>query len=203
MTVARGKSCTSSKLYVGPQPPNGVIYDSNEACTGGYSPFNVTYPPAATQCGTVNVKGKYSKPLTIAAANDIVIMGSLEKEAEGMLGLIANNFIRVYHPVELSNGTCTSSSANAPTAIKDLKIEAALLAINHSFIVDNYTCGAQLGNLNLYGAVAQKYRGAVGTVGSTGYLKNYEYDERLKTTEPPYFIEPIESEWVIGRETVE
>jgi type II secretory pathway pseudopilin PulG len=204
MTVARGNSCGGARLYAGPQPPNGVIYDSNQACTGAYSPFNVTYPTAPGQCGTVNVKGKYSKPLTIAAANDIVIIGSLEKEGEGMLGLIANNFIRVYHPVQLSsNGTCSSSSVNGSTALQNLKIEAALLAIQHSFIVDNYTCGAKLGELTLYGAVAQKYRGAVGTTGNTGYLKNYEYDERLKTTEPPYFIEPIESEWVIGRETVE
>ena len=54
-----------------------------------------------------------------------------------------------------------------------------MLAINHSFIVDNYNCGNSLGTLNVKGAIAQKYRGAVGTSGGTGYLKNYEYDERL------------------------
>ena len=54
----------------------------------------------------------------------------------------------------------------------------------------------------MHGAIAQKYRGAVGTSGGTGYLKNYEYDERLHTIAPPSFIEPVESDWVIGRETV-
>ena len=44
-----------------------------------------------------------------------------------------------------------------------MRIEAAMLAINHSFIVDNYNCGAKLGTLTVKGAIAQKYRGAVGT----------------------------------------
>jgi hypothetical protein len=205
MTVGRGKSCTGSQVYKGPQPPNGVIYDSSETCTGAYSPFNLAYEPGTvSKCGNVNVSGKYASPLTIAAANNVLITNSLEKENEkAILGLIANNFIRVYHPVQLSSGKCDSGSSNDTGSVNDLKIEAALLAIQHSFIVDNYNCGPQLGNLNVFGAIAQRYRGAVGTTGSTGYLKNYEYDERFKTTEPPYFIEPIESEWVIGRETIE
>jgi hypothetical protein len=205
MTVGRGKSCTTSTIYNGPLPPKGVIYDSSETCTGAYSPFNLNYEPGTvSKCGNVNISGKYAKPLTVAAANDVVITGNLEKENEGsMLGLIANNFIRVYHPVSLSSGTCNSNSSNGSGSISSPRIEAALLAIQHSFIVDNYNCGSQLGNLNVFGAIAQKYRGAVGTTGSTGYLKNYEYDERFKTSEPPYFIQPIESEWVIGRETIE
>lgn len=217
LTVGRGRSCTGTVLYSGAFPANGVIYDSNESCTGAYSPFAVNYESTtASKCGTVNVEGKYAKPLTIAAANDVLIMGNVEKTTEeGMLGLIANNFIRVYHPVKLTktehteNGvttteeTCNSSSQNGTGSLSNLKIEAALLAIKHSFIVDNYNCGAQLGTLNVKGAIAQKFRGAVGTTGSTGYLKNYEYDGRLKTTEPPSFIEPIKSDWVIGRETTE
>ncbi len=217
LTVGRGNSCTESVLYSGSFPANGVIYDSSQSCTGAYSPFAVNYESTAVgTCGNVNVEGKYAKPLTIAAANDVLIMGNIEKSnEEGMLGLIANNFIRVYHPVKITktshteNGvtvteeTCTASSQNLSGALKNVKIEAALLAIKHSFIVDNYNCGPQLEKLNVKGAIAQKFRGAVGTTGSTGYLKNYEYDERLKTTEPPSFIEPIKSDWVIGRETTE
>jgi type II secretory pathway pseudopilin PulG len=226
ITVGKGMSCTNSVLYSGAFPSNGVIYVENELCTGAYSPFNLAYPSTPTTCGNVSVEGKYSKPLTIAAGNDIIITGNLERtNEEGMLGLIANNFIRVYHPVTLvhpekctkefnsqghqigehceENLAVTECTGNASGALTNPKIEAAILAIKHSFIVDNYKCGAQLGSLNVKGAIAQKYRGAVGTTGNTGYLKNYEYDERLKTTEPPSFIEPIKSDWVIGRETTE
>ncbi len=45
--------------------------------------------------------GSYSGQLTIAAENDIIINGNLIDTSEvGMLGLIANNFVRVYHPFE-------------------------------------------------------------------------------------------------------
>jgi type II secretory pathway pseudopilin PulG len=214
MKVGSGKSCTEKPLYSGPLPPNGIIYDSNGVCSAEYTPFNVSYESTvASTCGTVNVQGKYSKPLTIAAANDVVIMSNLEKTSEeGMLGLIANNFIRVYHPVTIttsekcSGGSCettTTCGSNKTGSIENLKIEAAILAIKHSFIVDNYRCGAKLGTLTVKGAIAQKYRGAVGTTGSSGYIKSYEYDERLKTLEPPSFIEPEKSDWVIGREIVE
>lgn len=224
MTVASGHSCTEGSPVRVPFPSNGVIYvKSHEgACsTSQYSPFNLTYPTTPLQCGNVNLKGTFSKPLTIAAGNDIVIRGNVEKSSEeGMLGLIANNFIRVYHPVDIREGErceyvyeggrwvykcreVTECTGNASGVLDNVKIEAAILAINHSFIVDNYNCGRSLGTLNVKGAIAQKFRGAVGTSGGTGYLKNYEYDERLKTTEPPSFIQPLKSDWVIGRETTE
>jgi type II secretory pathway pseudopilin PulG len=227
MTVGEGSSCTNKVLYHGAFPANGVIYDSSVSCSGAYSPFFLVYSSTVGTCGNVVVQGKYAKPLTIAAANDILITGNIEKSTEaGMLGLIANNFIRLYHPViithpmvkeckkEFVNGhivehceehETTVCNGNAEGALSNPKIEAALLAIKHSVIVDNYNCGAKLGTLTVVGALAQKYRGAVGTTGSSGngYLKNYEYDERLKTTEPPSFIEPIKSDWVIGRETTE
>jgi hypothetical protein len=41
----------------------------------------------------------------------------------------------------------------------------------------------------------------VGTTGGTGYLKNYNYDERLATDEPPYFLAPLKAGWKIIRET--
>ena len=62
----------------------------------------------------------------------------------------------------------------------------------------------QLGNLNIYGAIGQNYRGVVGTgAGGTGYLKNYEYDDRLATTEPPYFLTPLKAGWKIVRQTAQ
>jgi hypothetical protein len=89
--------------------------------------------------------------------------------------------------------------------MQNVTIDAAILAIAHSFIVDDYNCGAKRGTLKVNGAIAQKYRGAVGTTGSggSGYLKSYNYDSRLKYIEPPSFIAPEKTAWVIGRETLE
>jgi type II secretory pathway pseudopilin PulG len=209
MKVGPGRTCSGS-LYSGPLPPNGVIYDSNAVgCTGEYSPTNVSYTSTtASPCGNLNIEGSFSKPLTIASANDIVIMNNLTKgNEEAMLGLVANNFIRVYHPVELvhpnGNTSITECRGNTTGSITNLKIEAALLAINHSFIVDNYKCGAQLGELKVKGAIAQKYRGAVGTTNNSGYLKSYEYDDKFRTNEPPEFTSPEKTAWVIGKEIVE
>jgi hypothetical protein len=214
MVVGHGEQCQGETK---PYPPNGVIYVSTVECPGLYTPFGVEYTTEATgKCGTANVQGTFSKPLTIAAQNDVLITGSLTKtNEEGMLGLIANNFIRVKHPVSVTtrsrveNGvtitekTCSSSSSTLSGYIQEPTIEAALLALEHSFIVDNYSCGKKLGTLNVIGAVAQCYRGAVGTTNTSGYLKNYVYDERFQRTEPPHFLEPVKSDWVIGRETTE
>jgi type II secretory pathway pseudopilin PulG len=203
MTVSRtGTNCDGEVLYTGPIPANGVVYVENGICNGEYTPFEVTYPESS-ECGNVYVRGSYTGQLTIAAGNDIVINGDLDNDAEeGLLGLIANNFIRVYHPMtEDSDGDVNCQNASGYTY--DLEIDAAILAINHSFIVDNYNCGNSLGTLNVLGAISQKYRGAVGTTGGTGYLKNYVYDDRLHTIQPPSFLEPVQSDWVIGRETVD
>jgi hypothetical protein len=83
-------------------------------------------------------------------------------------------------------------------------IYAAILATTHSFVVDNVRCGKPLGELHIDGALAQNYRGIVGTGGTTidtGYLKDYKYDERLAVDEPPYFLSPLNAGWKVSRET--
>jgi hypothetical protein len=78
-----------------------------------------------------------------------------------------------------------------------------MLAIQHSFIVDHYNCGSQLGDLIVNGAIAQKYRGPVGTVGNSGYNKVYTYDDRLRYLSPPNFLDPVESAWHMQRQTID
>jgi Tfp pilus assembly protein PilX len=207
MTVGTGSSCTGK--YSGSIPSNGVIYVENSAsvsCSTDYSPFTADYP-STSGCGNVYVQGTYTGSLTIAAENDVIIRDDLCRgncgtpTGSGMLGLIANNFVRVYHPRPDQDDENDCGDSTGEERLEDLNIDAALLAIKHSFIVDHYNCGKGLGNLNVEGAIAQKFRGAVGTTGGTGYIKNYVYDNRLRYLEPPYFIEPTGTAWVVGRVT--
>jgi hypothetical protein len=209
-------------------PSNGVMYVSNSTtttCSETYTPFtaNTIYPAmngnAAgsnydPNCGNAYISGTYTTPLTIATENDIIINGNVTPTGQTLgaapsgtpvLGLIANNFVRVYHPVSGTpppgGGTCYASNANG--SMTDPYIYAAILAINHSVIVDNYNCGNALNSLHVFGAIAQLFRGPVGTGGSggTGYLKDYNYDDRLANIEPPYFLNPVSAAWYVQRQT--
>jgi hypothetical protein len=198
-----------------PIPSSGVVYVANGSCSTNYSPFLATYPSPST-CGNAIVSGTYSGQLTIAAENDIIIDDDLNRTGTGMLGLIANNFVRVKHPIcpssnlGCSNGTITSQTdrgdcngVNGTGTQSNLNIDAAILAIQHSFIVDHYDCGNSLGTLTVEGAISQKFRGPVGTTGGTGYTKNYIYDDRLKFQEPPHFLDPLQTAWSIRRTTLD
>jgi Tfp pilus assembly protein PilX len=233
MTITTNSGQTIGPLAV---PSDGVVYVQNGAgCSNSYSPFTVTYP-ANSGCGNAIVDtggGSYSGQLTIAAENDVIIDGNIRRTSSSadLLGLIANNFIRVKHPVcetnqtpsdpdcaggtgipgsvseQAAKGDCDADNdgnraGNGNGSIQNLTIDAALLSIDHSFIVDHYDCGGSLGTLTVNGAISQKFRGAVGTTGGTGYIKDYNYDDRLRFQEPPHFFDPIQSAWHVQRETL-
>ena len=79
------------------------------------------------------------------------------------------------------------------------QIHAAMLALGHSFIVQNYDEGAQLGTITINGVIAQKWRGPVGTSGGTGYLKGYGYDTRLQYASPPYVQDITETPYRVSQ----
>ena len=100
------------------------------------------------------------------------------------------------HPV--SSGTNVTTGTGRRT-MTNVRIDAAILSLQHSFIVDNYNQGAKLGTLTVNGAIAQKFRGPVGTSAPSGYEKNYNYDDRLRFRTPPYFLDPVASSWNLNR----
>jgi hypothetical protein len=178
-------------------PSNGVIYAANAVCgIAGYTVVQSYTNPSG--CGDIYISGSTSVPLTVASDNDIIITDDLEATGDAQLGLIANNFVRVYHPVTNRSGSTCTNGAGTPT---DLRIDAAMLAIAHSFIVDNYDCGASLGTLTVNGAIAQRFRGPVGTTANTGYIKAYTYDDRFRYMSPPSFLDPVASAWRVIRQT--
>lgn len=230
-------------------PTSGVVYVENAkvGTCPKYTPFagNETYENDGP-CGDVYIKGTYNKSLTIGAQNDVIIAGNLTEETvagasaqpkgAATLGLIANEFVRVFHPVKCSfsckdernagatTGTCNYTDQAAKEgppgtwglsaypansgwgALKNPVIDAAILSTKHSWIVDHFLCGSNLGILHVWGAIAQFWRGRVCCATTlepgTGYLKEYNYDERLKTQQPPSFLSPTSTGgWKIERET--
>jgi hypothetical protein len=189
-------------------PKNGLLYVQHlGACAYKYEYANSDTAAEATEekgCGNVYVRGTYSKSLTIAGENDVIVNGEIyptsvegklgaEPSGTAVLGLIASHYVRVYHP-------CSGGKDGAGT-LTNPWIYAAILSTAHSFIVDNFRCGSELGKLHVFGAIAQDYRGAVGTTGGTGYIKDYKYDDRLATDEPPYFLQPLKAGWKVIRQT--
>lgn len=193
-----------------PYPSNGVIYVKNAPtnCAKGYQvadPQDADEPSARSGCGVAWVQGPYNQSLTIAAEDDIRINGHIDRStsSDPLLGLIAQNFIRVHHPVTDQN-TCSTNgrgSSNGSESVRDLRVDAALLTLRHSFIVDNWACGTGLGTLHVDGAISQKYRGPVatgsGSSTASGYVKNYTYDNRLRFRSPPKFLDPVAASWRI------
>jgi type II secretory pathway pseudopilin PulG len=196
----------NKKLTGTTAPPNGVIYvqtDPNSVPTNcGYDKYQNYANDKA--CGDVAIQGTYSSSLTIGSENDIIVNADVRKAdgSDAMFGMVATGFVRVYHPIQKigSNGCGDDKTPSGFTRVS--RIDAAILSLTHSFMVDNYMCASNEGNLTVNGAIAQYYRGVVGTGnGDTGYLKDYNYDDRLKIREPPNFLDPIKTSWRIVRST--
>ena len=216
MTVGTGSTCTGK--YSGSIPTNGVLYVENSSgCSTAYSPFTATYPSSSQLRQRLRPRHLHRpaddrrrkrhrhrrQPLPrqlhhpdrhrAARADRQQLRPRLPRLLEQPLPR---------RRFRAANGDCGDGTVTE-TSLKNINIDAAILAIKHSFIVDHYNCGPKLDNLNVEGAIAQKFRGPVGTSGGngTGYIKNYTYDDRLRYLEPPSFIEPSGTSWVIGRET--
>lgn len=203
-------------------PGNGLIYVRSQACgwptAGSTQEFNADGAAEAESekgCGNVYVRGSYSRPLTIAAEDDVIIDGDLYPTSvagnlgaapggTATLGLVAGNFVRIYHPVAAGHTNtlagCSGSNLgeaedpNGWGSQPNIWVYAAILAADHTFLLDNFLCGAQLGAVHIYGSIAQNYRGVIGTAsasGGSGYVRDYKYDDRLASDAPPYFPQPV------------
>ena len=139
-----------------------------------------------------------------------------------VLGLIAYQYVEVNMPVDDSGNilpACGSSASNAepaplcdpstssgnPGGGQGLQIDASILALQGSFIVNNYgtsnsyTAKGNEGYLSVYGSIQQDARGPVGTFNGnnsvSGYIKRYLWDPRLPFYSPPYYLTPGTPSW--------
>ena len=181
--------------------------------------------------GDAFVNGNLSGQVTVGTANDIIITGNITyancdwtvgqsglstpslgfcplntAKPNDSLGLIANAFVDVNHPVVPGTttllSTCTTPGAvicNPSNGTTGLTIDAAILALTKSFVVDNYAAGGPQGNLYNYGSIQQYGRGPVGTFNgsssTSGYIKHYNWSPLLDYVSPPSYLTPSTSSW--------
>jgi hypothetical protein len=194
-------------------PGNGVIYVRSarpgETClSSNPHPYSLSADVTSyNRCaGDVFVEGTLDGRLTIAAENNIVISNDLIYRggrgagSDDMLGLVANNFVEIMHPV--NNGGQNLHYLPGGRTFEDPHIDAAILSVEHSFRVQNHDEGNDFDDpIDLFGTIGQLYRGPVGTFSGssivTGYSKEYKYDPRLEFISPPHFLDPVQSAWSV------
>lgn len=141
--------------------------------------------------------------LTVSANNDVYVTNHIDylggTGGTAFLGLIAEQFVYLWHPIKFngndSAGNPTYANLGltpATTPFINARVSAALLSVKHAVTTMSYDKGGSLGTLNMTGAITQKFRGIV-RQGTSGYAKNYVYDQRLRYDSPPKFLNPTVS----------
>jgi hypothetical protein len=168
------------------------------------APFDTTeyedYPLTDTavvffECPEIRIFGTVHTTLIFAASGRIglednvlyassdPVHGQLNPNHTEKLALVSENEIKILNT--WANGRENSSQGS------DIALNGHLVALNESFTFENqndpdsgYDYGSQddRGTIYLWGAVTQKRRGYVhrSTRGSTGYLRQYQYDEAIR-----------------------
>ncbi len=151
-------------------PPNGLLYDANPSGCARSSCY-----------ADVSVSGVVHGQVTVGSQNDITVAGNLtdaNPNGSDIIGLSATNSILL-------------------DAIRGgLTVDAAMVALDHSIYLPNWSSYRSLGQLTIDGSLAQEFRGPVGTTNGNGYQKNYIWDRRLRYLQPPYFTSPTLPNWV-------
>jgi hypothetical protein len=87
---------------------------------------------------------------------------------------------------------------------KVLRIEAAMIAGRGSFLLQNWKSGGPLGQLQVYGSIAQNFRGVVAQESDdtmpqliNGYTKQFKYNENLIEEQPLLFSPIGNGDWRI------
>jgi len=155
-----------------------------------------TASPYYCRNGDAFVSGTFHGALTIGAQNNLYVVGSITyaDSTNDILGLVGQQEVAVWNP-RTSGGTLLKYASGA-----NVTINAAIASNGGTFTVQNYAYGSPLGTLTVLGSIAQEWRGAVGTSAPTGFTKSYGYDQRLKNTAPPKFLQPVTTAFSISQQ---
>jgi hypothetical protein len=161
---------------------NGTMNATN----GGHTYNNIALPANGAlfvNNGNLNISGTLSGRLTAGASGDINVTDNITyahdprvsgSTSTDTLGLISEGDVMI--------------DSNASHA--NLEIDASIMALNTSFLLEDWWTDGARGTLTVFGGIIQKQRGPVGTFSGdtkvSGYSKNYKYDVRLLSSPPPF-----------------
>jgi hypothetical protein len=185
-TIYLGGGASSPAVQINgtsfPYPSNGVIYVQ----------------------GDVTVQGTVNGGLTIYSTKTIKIIGNIVyadkvlnstdddgfEYSNDVLGLIAQKDIEI---------TC-AVGVRCPVR----NVDAVMLAIDGIIGNPNWKnspVGTSPPKLTVFGSMSSYYRGTFGSISSLdgsfkhGWVKNFQYDERLSSLQPPNFLRPVNATW--------
>lgn len=167
-------------------------YDGNRTITAVPSATTLRFAISASDTATAAVS--VVKGITRRAGTCAASTSPQTAPTGGVAGQTCTYVPNSYSEITTYLSPPTTYAADSK---KHRWVYASIQTLDHSFWVEAYNKGNAQGVLSVRGSIAQRWRGIVGTgtAPSTGYLKDYKYDERLKTTCPPYFPPWANSDW--------
>lgn len=166
-----------------------ILLNSNgtmNVTTSGHTYNNISLPANGAlfvNNGSLNISGTLSGRLTAGASGDINIINNIRyaddprlpgSTSTDTLGLISEGDVVIDEDASYTN----------------LEIDASIMALNTSFMLEEWWKNGARGTLSVFGGIIQKQRGPVGTFSGTtkvsGFSKNYDYDARLLNSPPPF-----------------
>jgi len=151
----------------------------------GWNNYNMPLPANGAlfvSRGNLNISGTLSGRLTVGANYDVNVTGNiLYADDPRLSGSTSTDTLGI-----ISEGDVMIDE-NAPD---DLEIDASIMALNTSFMLEEWWTNGARGTLSVFGGIIQKQRGPVGTFSGltkvSGYSKDYNYDVRLLSSPPPF-----------------
>jgi hypothetical protein len=151
---------------------------------GGHTYKNIALPGNGAlfvNNGNLNVSGTLSGRLTVGASEDINITSNITYAHDPRQpGSTSTDTLGI-----ISEGDVVITASN-----NNLEIDASVMALNTSFLLNNWWTGGARGTLTVFGGIIQNQRGPVGTFNGnikiSGYSKSYNYDTRLLSSPPPF-----------------
>jgi len=164
------------------------------------------------QCADGSGGATTANPSSVAACNS-------SSSSNDVLGLLANEDFLIAHPPGLDGNYdtyCTDDGTESNPGISNVVpwscmignpsggslpngvvVDAAIVTLNGSTYVPNFTQGPGLGGLYENGTNINYYPGFNGVSGGAGYDQELSYDLRLSYLNPPHLLQATDTVWDI------